>query len=269
MPSPIIHPLASVDPDAEIGAGTRVGPFAVVEAGVRVGENCSISCHAVLRSGTFLNHLVQVDAFAVIGGEPQFLGFDPGIKSGVCIESGVKIREGVTIHRSIYRQGMTRVSRDCVLMANSHLGHDSVLEERVVLANGVLLAGHVQIGADTFVGGAAVFHQHVRVGCGAMIGGNAGVGMDVAPYCTAAERNKLFGLNLVGLRRRKTSADALRELKELYRILLREPGAILRKAQECRDSGGFRTGEAVRFLDFFRESKRHYLRDAGARETTR
>jgi UDP-N-acetylglucosamine acyltransferase len=145
-------------------------------------------------------------------------------------------------------------------MANSHAGHDCTLADDVVLANNVMLAGHVEVGAFTFVGGGAGIHQFVRIGESVMVAGLARVTRDLAPFTIVAERDEVSGLNLVGLKRRGFSSDAIRELKAAFRAVYFAPGNIRELAAGALGSGGYASEEARRFLAFFAEGKRGFAR---------
>lgn len=216
----MIHPLASVDPSAKVAEGVEIAPFAVVEAGVEIGPGCRIGAHAVLHSGARLAANVFVDCHASIGGLPQDIHFDPATVSTAEIGEGTAIRESATVHRATTPGGATRVGAKCLLMANAHVGHDCFVEDGAILANNVMLAGFVTVGAGTFVGGGAGIHQHLRIGERAMVGGLARVTMDVPPFCIMAERDHLSGLNLIGLRRAGFSREDITELKKLFHELL-------------------------------------------------
>jgi UDP-N-acetylglucosamine acyltransferase len=159
---------------------------------------------------------------AVVGGEPQDLGFQEAVTS-LLIGDGNRIREGVTIHRSSKPGGETTLGSECFLMACAHVAHDCRLGDRVVLANNVALAGHVTIGERAFLSGGVVVHQFCRVGRLAMIGGNSKIVQDCLPFViTDGVPARACGLNVVGLRRAGFGAAALRTLKQAYRLLLRE-----------------------------------------------
>lgn len=249
-----IHPLALVDPAAELGESVVVGPFAVVEAGTRLGTGCVVGAGAQVRGGCVLGPGVRVESGAVLGGPPQDLKFDPATPSGVEIGEGTVIREYATVHRSTLPGGVTRIGRHCFLMAGAHVGHDCVVHDHAVLANNVLLAGHVDIGEHAFLGGAAVFHQFLRVGRGAMVSGGGRMSADIPPFVTAAERNGVFGLNLVGLRRRGTPAESLRELRAAYRAVYLQPGSPAKRAAALLPTAA--SAEAREFLGFFAGGRR-------------
>lgn len=255
----VIHPSALVHPDAELGAGVRIGAFSCVGQGAVLGDGCMLAEHAVVRGGSILGKRVFVDSFAVVGGDPQVAGFDLLIRSGARLEDGVAVREGATVHRSTKPGGFTVVGRNSVLMCQSHVGHDCLLGSQVTLANNVMLAGHVQVGDHCFLGGGAGVHQFVRVGEGAMIGGNAAISYDVPPFTIAASRNEVYGLNFVGIQKRRFSSEIVADLKKCYRAVYMGGGnvrALALAAEEGDLLGHSAPGHA--FLSFFRGGTRGF-----------
>ncbi|MBI2497554.1 MAG: acyl-ACP--UDP-N-acetylglucosamine O-acyltransferase [Opitutae bacterium] len=237
-----------------------VHPTAIIEEGVQLGAGCVVHPYAVIRQHSVLGEGVVVHSFAVIGGDPQYLKFDPATKSGVHIGTGTVIREHVTINRSIHADQATRVGARCFLMANSHVGHDCAVADDVVLANNVMLAGHVEVGSFTFLGGGAGFHQFCRIGEGVIVSGLARIAQDIPPFAMAAERNEVIGLNLVGLKRRNFSREIIREIKDAFRTVYFTPGNIRDVARAALVGGAFRSAEARQFLVFFTEGKRGFAR---------
>lgn len=216
-----VHPSAVVSPASRIGRDVVIGPFAVVEDDTTIGDGCLIRAHAVIRRFTTLGARNRVHEAALLGGEPQDLAFD-GHDTGLVIGDRNVIREGVTIHRSTRSGGATLVGSDCFLMAYVHVAHDNRIGDRVVLANNVMLAGHVEIGERAFLGGGAGVHQFCRVGRLAMVGGYAKVVQDCLPFViTDGQPARARGLNVVGLRRAGVTPPQLRTLHEAYRLLLR------------------------------------------------
>jgi len=256
MVCPMIHPTAVVDPGALLGENVEIGPFSVVEAGVEIGEGCCLASHVVVRRGTRLGAGCRVDSFAVLGGCPNYLGFDPRTPSRLEVGDRCVIRESVTLHRSTHEDGATRIGEDCYFMACSHVAHDCVVGDRVVLANEAALAGHILMGNDSVLGGGAMVHQFARIGEGVMIAGLSRITKDVAPFLLIAERDEISGLNLVGLRRRKVPSEAIRELKELFQKVIRSPGKPVEVAATLSPVSEV----ASIFLDFFVPSKRGYVK---------
>ncbi len=240
-PSAVIHPTALVEPGAEVGAG------------------CDIRAYAVVTRFCILGEGVVVHPFAVIGGDPQFLKFDPATPSRVRIGARSVLREHVTVNRSIHAGRETVIGENCFMMAASHAGHDCEVGAHVVFANGALLAGHVQVGVYTFLGGGAAVHQFCRIGESVMVAGHASITRDVPPFTMVAERDALVGCNLVGLRRRGFTSATIAEIKALYRDLFLD-GGNPRASAATRSSTTTGSDEAQRFLDFFATGKRGFAR---------
>ena len=219
----MIHPTALIHPTAELAAGVTVGPYAIIEAGVKIGADCQILAHAQILTGVTMGPGNTVDRGAVLGGNPQSLSFDPLTLSGVRIGQGNTFREHVTIHRSTQAEGETVVGDNNFLMAHCHVGHDSVLGDGNIIANAVLIAGHVSIGDKCFLGGSSVYHQFIRVGDLAMSQGNSSFSADLPPYCIGHDLNRLAGLNNIGLRRGGLDSATRLSLKRLYRTVFSHP----------------------------------------------
>ncbi len=219
---PTIHPTALVDPHAELADDVCVGPLAIIEAGVTIGRGTVVEAGAQLLTGTSIGEDCRIGRAAIIGGAPQSLSFDTRIPSGVKLGSRNRLREHVTIHRSLYEGKQTTVGNDNFLMVGAHVGHDVELGNQTVLANAVLLAGHVKVGSRVFLGGGCVIHQFIRVGDLAMVQGNGSFSKDIPPYLVAVRTNLVMGLNVVGLRRGGFSVAARREIKEAFDLLYRD-----------------------------------------------
>ena len=214
--SDLIHPTALVSPAATIAAGVEIGAYAIIEDGVTIGAGCRIAPHAHVLRGVEMGTANTVERGAVIGGDPQSLGFDRSIRSGVRIGEGNVFREHVTVHRSTAPGGMTVIGNHNFLMAGAHIGHDSVVQDHSVLANNVLIAGHVSIGSRCFIGGGVAVHQFIRIGDYAMLQGNSAFSQDVPPYCTGADVNVVGGLNVIGLRRAGFDSATRLEIKRAW-----------------------------------------------------
>ena len=250
-----VHPSAVVSPQARIGRDVVIGPLAVIEEGASVGDGCEIRAHAVLKRFTTLGAANRVHEGAVLGGEPQDVSF-AGQETALLIGDRNVIREGVTIHRSTRLGGATLVGSDCFLMAYVHVAHDNRIGDRAILANNVMLAGHVEIGERAFLGGGAGVHQFCRVGRLAMVGGNAKVVQDCLPFViTDGHPARARGLNVVGLRRAGMTAEQIRTLHEAYRLLLRS-GLRLEPALERL--AALADPLADEWIGFVRSSKRGF-----------
>ena len=237
-----------------------IHPSAYIEPGAQLGVDCEIMAGAVITRHAILGDRVVVHPGAVLGGDPQFLKFDRATPSFVRVGEGTVIREHVTLNRSIYEGKATAVGARCFLMAGSHAGHDCELADDVVLANNAMLAGHVSVGAWTFVGGGAGIHQFCRIGELCMVAGLARITQDVAPCTMIAERDEVIGLNLVGIKRRNWPRETLRELKTAFQFVYFTPGNLRNHAASALASGAYTSPQARAFLDFFSGGKRGFAR---------
>jgi UDP-N-acetylglucosamine acyltransferase len=237
-----------------------IHPTAIIEDGAVIGAGCEIHAYALITRHCRLEDGVIVHPFAVVGGDPQDLGFDPTIRSSVHIGARTVIREHVTIHRGTRPDATTQIGADAFLMAGSHVAHDCVLADRVILANAVLLAGHVHVGERAFLGGGLAIHQFCRIGESAMVGGLARITRDIPPFTMATERDELIGLNKVGLKRRGFSRTAIHELKEAFRRVYDTLDSPRERAAALLREGQFETAEAQRFLAFFDGGRRGVIR---------
>ncbi len=228
-----------------------------MEAGAILGDGVHLAEHAVVRAGSVLGTAVRIDSFAVIGGAPQMHAFDHAIRSGVRIGNGTVIREHVSVHRATQAGQDTLIGAHGLLMAGSHVGHDCRIGDHVTLANNVMLAGHVEVFDFVFLGGGAGVHQFVRIGEGAMVGGNASISCDLPPFTMAAQRNELYGLNLVGLRRRSFSPESIADLKLCFQAMYATLGDLRKRAAGMDDQCGS-TAAGRSFLGFFAGGRRGF-----------
>jgi len=261
----MIHPSAIVDPKAEIGADVSIGPYCIVEGGVQIGSGSKLQAHVIVRKGTSLANQVQVDSFSVLGGDPQDVSFNLNTPTYVKVGAHTIIREGVTISRATQAETATIVGEHCLLMGHSHVAHDCKIGNYVRLTNQALLGGFVVIDDYANIGGGAAIHQNVHVGEYVIIGGRSGATKEVPPYLMIVDRNRVVGLNVVGLKRSGITADNLRELKFCYQfIYLEGPGGLRDKAKQLL-SKGLKSAQAKRFVRFFLEgSSRGFVRPSAS-----
>jgi UDP-N-acetylglucosamine acyltransferase len=250
-----VHSTAVISSKALIADDVEIGPFVVIGEGCRIGAGCVIGPHVVVHAYTMIGPQTRIHAGAVIGDWPQDVAFR-GAPSETVIGARCMIREGVTIHRGTKEGTRTVVGDDCFLMANSHLAHNVVLGNNVIIANGALLAGYVEVGDRAFISGNVVIHQFCRIGRLAMLSGLSGIGKDVPPFCMTAgvSRNRIGGLNIVGLRRAGFSADERKQIKAAFDTLYRS-GLNVSQAVE-RLKVDFPSGPAAEFWRFAEQSKR-------------
>jgi len=218
---PTVDSLSHVDPRARVGEGAVIGPFCWVGPHVVIEPGVVLDSHVRIEGHTTIGEGAHVHAGAVLGGPPQDLKFK-GVTSYLTIGARTVIRECVTANVPTDEGESTRIGADCLVMAYAHIAHNSVVGNRVILANGVQLAGYVTVEDYAIVGGLVPVHQFTRIGAHSMVGGGCRVPQDVLPYVRAAGHPlKPIGLNLIGLQRRGFSEDTILALKQAYRILLR------------------------------------------------
>ena len=220
-----IHPTALVDPAAQLGEGVTVGPYAVVGPDVQIGAGTRIGPHAVLDGRVRLGSDNHIFAGACIGQEPQDLKYT-GDATEVVIGNGNRIREYVTINRATAGDEQTILGDGNLLMAYSHIGHNCRLGNRIVIANGVAVAGHVDIDDRAVIGGVLGIHQFVHIGTLAMVGGMSRIDRDVPPFMMVeGHPGRLRGLNRIGIKRSgladQSDGAALKELQQLWKLLYR------------------------------------------------
>lgn len=215
----MIHPTAIIDSAAQIDPSVEIGPYVIIAGPAQIAAGCRIEAHAQLVGDVRVGRGCVIGRAAVIGDTPQDLSFDATTKSGVLIGENNVIREHVTIHRSNKPGCFTTIGDGNFLMVGCHLGHDVIVGNKNVIANAVLLAGHVTVGNNSFLGGGAVFHQFLRIGDYCMIQGNSCFGTDVPHYCSGFRTNLLAGLNVIGLRRAGFSATERSEIKKVFQTL--------------------------------------------------
>ena len=250
-----IHPSSVISPDAKLGSEIEIGPFVVVEEGVTIGDNCKLDAACQIRNGSVLGAGCHIGSGAIIGADPQYLGFDPSIRSGVIMGSENTLREYVTIHRSIHEGENTVMGDRNYLMTGAHLGHDCALGNDNTLANNALLGGHVTFGDFCFAGGGSVFHQYVNVGNYVMIQGLAGFSLDLPHYVIGAGVNYVAGINSIGLRRGGFGPDARKEIKQAFHAVYRS-GKPLQEVLDSEDAKAATSPEALAFYDFFRQKSK-------------
>ncbi|MFY0643261.1 MAG: acyl-ACP--UDP-N-acetylglucosamine O-acyltransferase [Bacteroidia bacterium] len=215
----MIQPLAYVNPGATIADNVVIEPFVTIHKNVEIGEGTWIGSNVTIMEGAKIGKNCRIFPGAVISAVPQDLKFD-GEMTSVVIGDNVTIRECVTINRGTKATGMTKIGDNCLIMAYSHVAHDCLIGNNVILANAVQLAGHVEVGNFAILGGLSAVHQFVQIGEHVMISGGSLVRKDV-PHFTKAAREPLSyeGVNSIGLRRRGYDSEKIAEIQEIYRIL--------------------------------------------------
>ena len=232
-----IHPSAVVEDGARLGADIDIGPFCHVGPQVTLGDGVRLVSHVSLAGDTLVGARTRIFPFASIGHPPQDLKYR-GEPVRLIIGDECLIREGVTMNPGTESGGsVTVVGPRCVFLANAHVAHDCRLGEGVILSNNVMLAGHCQIGDFAIMSGGAAAHQFVRIGAHAFVGGLAGLEHDLIPFGMAlGNRAALAGLNVVGLKRRGFSHEAIHELRRAYKTLFGGQGTLKERVSDVAEA---------------------------------
>lgn len=255
-----IHPTAVVHPKAEIAEDVEIGPYAVVGEHVKIGKGTKIGSHVIVEGWTTIGERNHIFPFSSIGTPPQDIGYR-NEETELIIGNDNVIRECATIHRATTKQDRkTVIGNNNFLMAYSHVAHDSTLGNHIIMANSVALGGHIVIEDYAILGGIVAVHQFVRIGAYAIVGGMTGVSMDIPPYVSASgSRAQLYGLNLVGLKRRGFSDETISTLKKVYKIIFRS-GLTQEEAFRKVESEFGSSKEAMHLVEFMKSSKRGVTR---------
>jgi UDP-N-acetylglucosamine acyltransferase len=256
-----VHPAAIVEEGAVLGQGVEIGPFCHVGPHATLEDGVRLLSHVVIDGHTRVGAGATLFPYASVGLAPQDLKYR-GEPTRCEIGAGTQIREHCTIHRGTATgTGITRVGAKCLLMAVVHVAHDCRLGDGVIIANNVVMGGHVTIEDGAVIGGSAAIHQFVRIGHGAMVGGVSGVEADVIPYgLVMGNRARLAGLNIVGLRRRGLDAADIRRLRGAFRLLFQQEGVFAGRLAEAHQRYGADPliAEILAFIDA--PSKRGLIR---------
>jgi len=256
----MIHPTALISPGARLAANVSVGPYSVIGEHVVIGSGTTVAGHVVIEGWTEIGCDNRIFQFSSIGAAPQDLKY-AGQETYLKIGDRNRIREFTTLNRGTAEGGgMTRVGNDNLFMAYSHVAHDCIVHDHVILANGATLAGHVEIESAAILGGLSAVHQFCRIGGHAMISGGAMVAQDIPPFTVAqGDRAKTVGLNLIGLKRRGFSEETTRGIKKAYRLIFRS-GLRLEEALQKISEDIEPTDELNRFISFIKDSQRGIAR---------
>jgi UDP-N-acetylglucosamine acyltransferase len=265
MPSapPRIHRTAVIDPAAWIADDTSVGPYTVIEGPVVIGPGSRVGPHVHLIGPLRLGRDTVIHSGAVLGDRPQHLKFTDA-PTGVVAGDGNVFREHCTVHGGT-QPGGTQLGDGNYVMAGAHVAHDCKLADRVILCNGALLAGHCTVEDGAFISGNCAIHQFLRIGRLSMLSGGASISRDLPPFCTGAGRNRLVGVNVVGMRRAGLSAAQINAIREAYRILFMQRKVMPVALEQAERSLGH-TDTVADLLAFVRASTRGVIALTGIAE---
>lgn len=262
---PLIHPTATVSPESNLADDAEIGPYCVLTGAVALGPGVRLIGNNYITGPVEIGAGTIVYPFACIGFGAQDVKFALGQKTaGVVIGKDGIIREHVTVHAASNDHTPTRIGNKAFMMVASHVAHDCTIGDRVTFVNGAGIAGHGQIADDVTLGGNAVIHQFCRLGRFVMMSGDCAVSLDVPPFCMVSERNRIGGLNQVGLRRHGMPREHITELRRAFRDCLRNPmpreeaiGILRERGQTCPP--------IMEIADFIAASKRGITPGMGKR----
>jgi len=252
-----IHSHAIISPRARLGAGVRVGAYAVVGDDVELGDGCVLQHHAVVQGPARLGRGNRVHTFAVIGGDPQDLTF---ASENVSVEIGDEniFREFCTVNRGTAKGGgVTRLGSHNLIMNYAHIGHDDQIGSHTVFVNGATLAGHVTVEDYATIGAFCPVHQFCRIGRHAYIAAYTVITQDVAPFSkiVAPRETRCYGLNAVGLERHGFSAERIAALEKAYRLLLRSKMNTTQAVAAMRETLNG-SADVIQLIDFIESAER-------------
>ncbi len=255
-----VHETVIIEGNVEIPEDVEIGAYTVICGNVKIGKGTKIGNRVTIKGNVKIGENCKIYDGAVIGEEPQHLKYE-GEETSVEIGNNVIIREYVTIHRgTAIDKGKTIVKDNVMLMAYSHVAHDCVVGEGVIMANCATLGGHVEVGDYAFIGGLSAIHQWARVGAYAMVGGLTGVSLDIPPFTVASGQHaKLYGVNVIGLKRRNFPPEKIKVIQKAYRIIFRS-GIPRSEALEIALKELGEHKEVKLLVDFIKNSKRGVAR---------
>ncbi len=257
----MIHPTAIVSPLATLGRNVRVGPFCVVGANVALGDDCVLHSHVVIEGHSKFGCGNEFFPFAAVGGKTQDLKYT-GDPTFLEVGDHNVFRENCTVHRSTHADSVTRIGSHNLVLCYSHIAHDCVLGDHIILSNSVALAGHVEVGDHAIISGVAAIHQFCRVGQHALVGGLSRVVQDVPPFMIV-EGNPATtrGFNVVGLQRRGFTEDDIRSIKTAYKkLFLKKDTNLATSISSLKATHAGDSPHVAHLIEFIENSQRGVTR---------
>ena len=254
-----IHPSAVVHESVQLADGVSMGPHCVVSAGVRIGAGTTLMANVVIEPDVVIGRDNLFFPGTVMGAMPQILGCGPNAEAGrLVIGCGNTFRENVTVHRSMSPDGATLLGDENLLMVGSHVGHDCILEDKLVITNGVHMGGHCKLETGGWISGMVGIHQFVTLGKWCFIAGHSTVSRDVPPYMTVSGNYpcKVRGINDRGVQRAGLGDTRLKSLQKAQRQLYRDGGTLIENAKHMEQQEGLDPA-VVDITDFIARSAQH------------
>lgn len=255
----MIHPHTYIHPNAKLAPNVKVDPFSVIHQNVEIGNGTWIGSNVTIMEGARIGKNCRIFPGAVIAAIPQDLKFE-GEDSLVEIGDNTTIREFVTINRGTKDRGKTKVGKNCLIMAYSHLAHDCLIGSNCIMSNNTQVAGHVVMGDWCILGGMCAVHQFVHIGQHSFVSGGSLISKDVPPYIKAGRQPLSYsGVNSIGLKRRGFAVEKINHILDIYRILYNK-GMNTSQALEYLEEEFPATDERDEIVTFIRESGRGIIK---------
>jgi UDP-N-acetylglucosamine acyltransferase len=261
-----IHPTAIIDPKAQFGLDVQIGPYAVIEGNVIIGDHSHIHHHTFIADGARIGANCVIHHSAVIANTPQDLKFKGTEKTYAEIGDGTTVREFATIHRATEHagtyvagthDGVTRVGKNCLVMAYAHVAHDCLVGDSVILSNAAQLGGHVTVESFAIIGGLTGLHQFSLIGGYSMVGGGLMIVKDIPPYSLIGDQPARFGgINHIGLSRRGFSPEKIEAIRKAYKLIYFSGMNVADGITEIKADTELNIPEVQRIIDFINKSDR-------------
>jgi UDP-N-acetylglucosamine acyltransferase len=256
----LIDSKAVVDSNAEIADGVQIGPFSVIGAGVRIGSGTVIGPHVVIKGPISIGRDNRIYQFSSIGEDPQDRKYANEVTR---LEIGDRntIREFVTMHRGTQQDhSLTKIGNDNLFMAYTHVAHDCIVGNKVIMANGASLAGHVHLGNNAILGGFTLVHQFTQIGEYSFSAMGSAITQDIPPFVMVGGRpTRPHGINSVGMERNGVPPEVVRKIRKAYKILYKSNMRLEDAIEEIEDLAG-ESDEVSTMVSFLRNVTRGILR---------
>lgn len=262
-----IDPTAKIHATAKIAEGVSIGPWVLIGKNVEIGAGSRIDAHAVVMQNTIMGKHNQIHSHAVVGGDPQDLSYR-GEETWLKMGDGNIVREFVTLNRGSTKSGTTTIGNNNCFLSYSHVAHDAHIGNEVLFTNNSCIAGHVIVDDFAIIGAYAAVHQFTRIGAYSFLVHATQVPYDIPPFMLVKGTPGVpIALNLVGLRRRGFSAEAISGLKKAHRLMYRQ-GLSLKELEVALENLATETPEVQMIIDLMKNSKRGILRKQSGRRAT-
>ena len=258
-----IHPSADVHSNVRLADDVTIGPNCVIKSGVSIGSGTTLDANVVIGEDVEIGQKNSFFSNCSIGGQPQVLGLDADSKIGrLVIGDNNTFREQVTIHPSIYAGEFTKIGNQNLLMIGVHIGHDCILEDKIVMSNYVQISGHCKIETGVWLSGMVLLHQFVTVGRWCYASGLAGVNHDVPPFLIISGHypSKVRGINKRGVKRAGLTENQQKKIFDAYKRLYRQPGALLENAKALAAEDGLDENVRAMVDTIIKSSKQRFGR---------